>query len=102
MNSYVFFLALALILPAGAQGVKDPLTTLDGQIDTFLISGILIVFSISMRVVMLLLSLPTRTVILVLSRIGMDREEARDIVLQIFSDYLSESIPSSTGSPLLS
>jgi len=75
MKFSIFLLALALIMPAvRAQGVEEPLTTTEGQIKTFLTSGILIVVSISLRVIMLLLSLPLRVVILILSRIGMDRE----------------------------
>ncbi|MDY6984936.1 MAG: hypothetical protein SVE93_00780 [Candidatus Thermoplasmatota archaeon] len=70
----------------------NELTTIEGQVKVFMISGTLIIVSIFLRVVVFLLSMPLRFFIEVLSYIGMERDEARKNILEILGNYVSEYV----------
>jgi hypothetical protein len=91
MRVIAIFISFFLILPAGfiVEAQDSELTTIDGQIRTFLISGTLLITSILLKAVVFLLSLSLRGLIETLSRIGMEKEMAREIIIEIINRYIS-------------
>jgi len=92
MRTYALIISLLLLSPALAQSLNDTLTTEEGRVKTFLSSGTLIFVSMFLRFFVMIISIPLRAFITVLNRIGMEREEARSIILQIFDGYISEYV----------
>jgi hypothetical protein len=92
MRICALILSFLLLSPALAQGLNDTLTTEEGRVKTFLSSGTLIFVSMFLRFFVMVVSIPLRAFITVLNRIGMEREEARSIILQIFDGYISEYV----------
>jgi hypothetical protein len=92
MRICALILSFLLLSPALAQGLNDTLTTEEGRVKIFLSSGTLIFVSMFLRFFVMIVSIPLRVFITVLNRIGMEREEARGIILQIFNGYISEYV----------
>ena len=92
MRICALILSFLLLSPALAQGLNDTLTTEEGRVKIFLSSGTLIFVSMFLRFFVMIVSIPLRVFITVLNRIGMEREEARSIILQIFDGHISEYV----------
>jgi len=92
MRVIAIFISFFLILPAGfmIEAQDNELTTIEGQARAFLISGTLLITSILLKAVIFLLSLPLRGIIEVLGSIGMEREMARETIIEIINNYVSE------------
>lgn len=94
MKLLIFLTILILLMQTVPASIaqNNELTTIEGQVKIFMISGILIIVSIFLRVVVFILSMPLKFFIEILSHIGMERDEARKTILDIFRNYISEYV----------
>ncbi len=94
MKLLIFLTVLILLMQTvpSSMAQDNELTTIEGQVKIFMISGILIIVSIFLRVVVFILSMPLKFFIEILNHIGMERDEAKRTILEILSNYVSEYV----------